>query len=77
MAIPDPGSCTTFVTRCLAVLTSSNLPENSQLTRKRRPSAVKSAWFTPAQGTGTLLRTCMVWASRKTSSWRAEAMTTA
>src|SRR5690242_16243581 len=52
-------------------------PENSQETRKYLPSAEKSAWLTPAQRAGTALTWRIVWASRKTSSRSADAITTA
>lgn len=50
-----------------AVSTLSSSPENSQEVMKYRPSGEKSAWLTPAQSTGTVLTTAIVWASRKTS----------
>ena len=43
-------------------------PENSQLAIIVVPSAVKSAWFTPRCGIGTLLISFQVCGSR-TSTW--------
>lgn len=74
---PSNGSFCWPMTFIFSVSTLSSSPENSQETMKYRPSGEKSAWLTPPQLTGSVLRISMVCGSRKTSCRSIEAITMA
>jgi hypothetical protein len=65
------------MTRSVATSTLISWPLNSQLASRERPSALKSRWSTPKQGTDRLWRSRMVWGSRKSRRRRRSATTTA
>ena len=60
---PSTGSFNSPATVRFATSTFTMIPENSQLAIRKRPSAVKSMWSTPAQGTELRAASFMVWAS--------------
>src|SRR5215467_14890932 len=72
-----PLRCSSPTIRLRSTSTLSRSPENSQLTIMYLPSAEKSAWLTPEQGTRSVARTAMECGSRNTISCCASAITTA